>query len=102
MESLFVHVTVVPTDTVTGFGEYAVVVNVLAPWTILTAAAPPVEGVVGVEDPPPPQDATSTAAASRNPSRREIVMSWWEQRVCLMTRSDFGLKPDRTRHGTYV
>jgi len=36
--SLFTHVTVVPTDTVNGFGEYAVVVSVRAPATMLTLA----------------------------------------------------------------
>jgi len=36
VESLFTHVTVAPTDTVSGFGENAVVVRVEAPATIET------------------------------------------------------------------
>jgi hypothetical protein len=34
--SLFTHVTVVPIDTLSGLGEYAVVVRLLAPLTIVT------------------------------------------------------------------
>jgi hypothetical protein len=54
--SLLVHVTVPPTDTVIGFGEYALVVNVVAPMTI-DACAPVAGGVAGEagddEDEPP-------------------------------------------------
>jgi hypothetical protein len=47
--SLFIHVTVVPTATVSGFGEYAVVVRLRAPLTMVTLAAGPGAGVgVGV------------------------------------------------------
>src|SRR5436853_7526086 len=44
--SLFVHVTVPPTDTAIGFGEYALVVNVVAPRTI-DACAPDGGGAAG-------------------------------------------------------
>ena len=46
VESLFTHVTVAPTDTVSGFGENAVVVRVEAPATIDTVV--PDGGGVGV------------------------------------------------------
>jgi hypothetical protein len=46
--SLLVHVTVVPTATVCGFGENAVVVNVRAPLTMDTLAGAGVEGAAGV------------------------------------------------------
>ncbi len=50
IESMFVHVTVVPAVTVSGFGEYAVVVSARAPLTIETAAVLLAgDGVVGVE-----------------------------------------------------
>jgi hypothetical protein len=42
------HVTVVPTATVSGFGEYAVVVRVRAPLTIVTLAVAPVGAMGGV------------------------------------------------------
>jgi len=46
VESLFVHVTVPPTATVTGFGEYAVVVSVDDPDTIETGVPVVVVGAV--------------------------------------------------------
>jgi hypothetical protein len=53
-ESLFVHVTVPPTATVTGFGEYAVVVSVDDPDTIDTGVPVVVVGAVvdGEDDEP--------------------------------------------------
>jgi hypothetical protein len=72
VESLFVHVTIPPTGTVTGLGAYALVVNVDAPTTI-TTGAPGVEeagGVVGVGetvgedvDPPQPNEMRSRATS---------------------------------------
>ena len=50
-ESLFVHVTVPPTATVTGFGEYAVVVSVDDPDTIDTGVPVVVGAVVNGEEP---------------------------------------------------
>src|SRR5215471_14862090 len=48
--SLFVQVTVVPAVIVSGFGLYAVVVNVRAPTTIeIPVPLVPVDGAVGVE-----------------------------------------------------
>jgi hypothetical protein len=52
IESLFVHVTVPPGDTVTGFGAKAVVVREMEPWTIdtdgpLDAGAGDADGDVG-------------------------------------------------------
>ena len=52
-ESLFVHVTVPPTATVTGFGEYAVVVSVDDPETIDTGVPVVVGAVVDGEDEEP-------------------------------------------------
>jgi hypothetical protein len=52
-ESLFVHVTVPPTLTVTGFGAYAVVVNVDDPDTIDTGVPVVVGAVVDDEDDEP-------------------------------------------------
>jgi hypothetical protein len=50
MLSLLVHVTIVPAVTVTGFGEYAVVVSVDDPATIDTVVPAPDEGDDGEED----------------------------------------------------
>jgi hypothetical protein len=51
MLSLLVHVTIVPAATVSGFGEYAVVVSVDEFATIDTAVVPvPDEGDEGEED----------------------------------------------------
>jgi hypothetical protein len=50
IESLLVHVTVAPTDTVTGFGEYAVVVSVDDPVTIDTGVPDVGDVVVDGED----------------------------------------------------
>jgi hypothetical protein len=78
VESLFVHVTVVPALTVSGFGEYAVVVKSSAPATMETGVPlAPVDGDVGVEllvDEPPPQELASVAAASMNANRKVLVM----------------------------
>jgi hypothetical protein len=52
-ESLFVHVTVPPTPTVTGFGAYAVVVSVDDPDTIDTDVPVTVGAVVDGEDEEP-------------------------------------------------
>jgi hypothetical protein len=52
-ESLFVHVTVPPTPTVTGFGAYAVVVSVDDPDTIDTGVPVTVGAVVDGEDEEP-------------------------------------------------
>ena len=50
--SLFFHVAVPPTASTIGFGEYAVVVNEVAPLTIDTGEPDPFEGVVGEDDEP--------------------------------------------------
>jgi hypothetical protein len=87
--SLFVHVTVVPTDTLTGFGAYAVVDNTLAPLTIDTLAVEPVGagvgagagvgvvGVVGVVGAgagvePPPQAVKHSTARRIAPRRTDM------------------------------
>ena len=57
-ESLLVHVTVPPTATVTGFGEYAVVVSVDDPDTIDTGV-PVVAGAVGDGEDEEPHAAAS-------------------------------------------
>ena len=62
-ESLLVHVTVPPVATVTGFGEYAVVVSVVDPETIETGV--PDVGVV-VDDDDEPQAVDSTDVRSRD------------------------------------
>jgi hypothetical protein len=68
--SLFVHVTLPPTATITGFGEYAVVVRVDAPLTIPTGVPFPLgvgvgDGVDGVEyEDPQPKHMIRSAAAS--------------------------------------
>ena len=78
VESLFVHVTVVPALTVNGFGAYAVVVKTAAPLTIeMGVPVVPVVGDVGVEVPvevPPPQELASVAAARMNASRNVFIM----------------------------
>jgi hypothetical protein len=61
---LFIQVTVPPTETVTGFGLYAVVVSVLAPETIDTLGPVVVgDGIVVVELWP------HATAAIRSPAR---------------------------------
>jgi len=70
--SLFIHVTVPPTDTVTGFGEYAVVVRLDEPLTIETRV--PVGVGVGVdgefEEPPHAQQASATAGVNIHRNKR--------------------------------
>src|SRR2546428_2037081 len=46
--SLFTQVTIVPTETFSGFGEYAMVVRVLAPLTIVTVEVVTVGAGMGV------------------------------------------------------
>jgi hypothetical protein len=53
--SLLTHVTVVPTETVSGFGAYAVVVSVRAPLTIVTVE-PPLGAGVGEGDGDVPEE----------------------------------------------
>ena len=72
MASLFVHLTVVPTDTVMESGTYAAVVWADAPRGIDTVVGdvPPGVGVgVGVvdigEEEPPPQPASATTHVRR-------------------------------------
>jgi hypothetical protein len=72
MASLFVHLTVVPTDTVIESGTYAAVVWADAPRGIDTVVgdAPPGvgvgEGVVGIgEEEPPPQPPSATMHVRR-------------------------------------
>jgi hypothetical protein len=47
---LFIHVAVPPTASTIGFGEYAVVVNELAPLTMDTGVPELFDGIVGEED----------------------------------------------------
>lgn len=79
--SLLTHVTVVPTETVNGFGEYAFVVRLLAPLTIVTVE-PLGAGVgvgVGVGDGDGPDELLLPHAAmhiaARITLRRNNVMS---------------------------
>jgi hypothetical protein len=84
--SLFVHVTVPPTETLIGFGAKALVVRVLAPLGIETAA-PPVgdgvgdgagdgvgDGLDGEEDPQPINSASRKVAAM---IRKADMCSWF-------------------------
>ena len=72
--SLFIHVTVPPTDTVTGFGEYAVVVRLDEPLTIETRVPVGVGVGVGVdgefEEPPHAQQASATAGVNIHRNKR--------------------------------
>jgi hypothetical protein len=62
--SLLVHVTLLPTETLIGFGAYAVVVSVDEPLTIETELPDGAgEGPAG-EDDPHPNDIPSTSAAN--------------------------------------
>ena len=75
--SLLVHLIVVPTDTLMGFGTYALVVRNEAPIGIVTidGEVPLGEGMVGVGtvpgvvEVPPPQPANA-ATHVRKPARR--------------------------------
>jgi hypothetical protein len=75
---LFTHVTVVPTEIVSGSGEYAVVVRMLAPLTIVTVAVVPVGVGVGVGEGDgavyelPPQAERQSAARRMTPKRTAI------------------------------
>jgi hypothetical protein len=70
--SLFIHLMVVPTDTVTGFGEKAVVVSVEAPGTIDTCVPVvfPDDGAVVDE----PQATTDTEATRARIKRTDIKL----------------------------
>ena|SRR5260221_4921709 len=76
MESLLVHVTLPPTETVTGFGAKAVVVIVAAPETMDTAVPEPDDASVGevmyVDDEQPTEIASSRVAST---IRRRMVTS---------------------------
>ena len=68
--SLFIHVTVPPTDTFTGFGAYAVVVRLDEPLTIETTV-PVGVGVDGeFEEPPHAQQASATAGVNIHRNKR--------------------------------
>jgi hypothetical protein len=76
VESLFVHITEPPTDTVTGFGEYAVVVSVLAPETITAATGEPGDGVgegVGAVDGEDDPHATQKLNISPTRMNRKLI-----------------------------
>ncbi len=81
--SLLTHMTVVPTETVNGFGEYAVVVRLLAPFTIVTVVLPPGAGVgVGEGDGDMPEEllphAVNHIAAMRiTVTRRDVTVTSW-------------------------
>jgi hypothetical protein len=70
VESLFVHVTVPPTLTVTGFGEYAVVVNVDDPDTIDTDVP---DGVAGDVDGDEEPHAVKRLNPQMMSARREVI-----------------------------
>jgi hypothetical protein len=74
---LFTHVTVVPTETFSGFGENAVVVRVLAPLTIVTDAVVPVGVGVGDGDGAeyelPPQAVRQSPARRMTPKRTAML-----------------------------
>ena len=70
MLSLLVHVTVEPAVTVTGFGEYALVVRVDDPAVIETVIPEPPVDTTGVgdvigEDPPQPKDEPARIASMK-------------------------------------
>jgi hypothetical protein len=79
IESLFTHVTVVPTETFSGFGENAVFVRVLAPLTIVTDAVVPVGVGAGVGDGDgavyelPPQAERQSPARRMTPKRTAML-----------------------------
>jgi len=65
VESLFIHVTLPPTATEIGFGEYAVVVRTDAPLTMETGVPPEAGGVFDgeVDDEPQPKENDKIAPA---------------------------------------
>jgi hypothetical protein len=77
--SLFTHVTIVPTETFSGFGEYAVVVRALAPLTIVTVAVVSVGVGVGVGEGDgavyelPPQAVKQSPARRITPKRTAML-----------------------------
>jgi hypothetical protein len=73
-ESLFIHMTLPPTATVTGLGEYAVVVNVDEPGTIETAV-PVVVGEVVDGDDDDPHAVESVNAQMMSAIRRIMASS---------------------------
>jgi hypothetical protein len=99
-----VHVTVEPAVTVTGFGEYALVVRVDDPAVIETVIPePPVDttgvgDVIGVEDPQPKDEPARSASMKRTVgirmfSRRSKtaphVGAYIERRICVVAVSAF-------------
>jgi hypothetical protein len=80
VESLLVHVTVVPALTVSGFGLYAVVVSTCAPDTIVTGVplllpVLPFDGDVSVVLPLPPQEVAIASVAAMSGKRNVRVMA---------------------------
>jgi hypothetical protein len=71
VESLFTHETVVPIETLSGLGLYAVLVSVDEPFTIETGVPGAGPASVGaVEDPPHPAASASMRARAEN---RDVI-----------------------------
>jgi hypothetical protein len=105
--SLLTHVTVVPTETVNGFGEYAFVVRLLAPLTIVTVE-PLGAGVgvgVGVGDGDGPDELLLPHAAmhiaARITLRRNNVMSTSWRTSCPAFRRPWRANPLPADHGIF-
>src|SRR5262249_11282496 len=97
--SLFIHVTVVPTGTLTGFGENAVVVSVDAPATIATGV-PLVGDVVDGDD--ELQAAVRLSAKIRNAKRNLMKPSCLDRRqtYCRVQRRRSPAAQPRSRTGS--
>ena len=93
VESLLVHVTVVPAAIVSGFGLYAVVVSVRAPETMETGVPvllpPLLDGDVGVEL-LLPHDVAIVSAAAMNAKRMVRVMAAGRATPLPVTPCEFG------------
>jgi hypothetical protein len=89
--SLLVHVTVPPTEMLTGFGEYAFVVSVDDPLTIDTGVpVAPDEGVVGeFDDPHPLKTINKSAADAILKLMFTTTSSGAVQRACLLRCGHF-------------
>jgi hypothetical protein len=72
MESLLVHVTMPPTDTVIGFGAKAVVVMVDAPETIDTAPGPPDRVDAGAAGDDEPHAAAKLSSSAISASLKDV------------------------------
>ena len=85
VESLFIHVTVPPTDIDTGFGAYAVVVRFVAPVGIETLVPDPELGADGELFEPPHATASAAATVTTNKAIPDVTLMMFSS--CARSRT---------------